>query len=58
MADTMRCEKCLNSRPVISENGIVYICCLSSRAAVNCLSDKKDGFVKNPMRKEADGHDA
>lgn len=51
MADTTRCEKCLNSRPIISEYGIVHICCLSSRAAVNCLSGKKDGFVKNPMQK-------
>ena len=32
----MNCDYCLNSRPVISENGLHYICCLSSKKAVEC----------------------
>lgn len=37
----MKCDSCLNSRPVISENGFHHVCCLSSKAAQNCLSGKK-----------------
>lgn len=29
----MECDTCLNSRPIVSENGIHYACCLSGRAA-------------------------
>lgn len=51
----MKCDTCLNSRPVMSENGIHYICCLSSKASLNCMTRKKDRYIKHPMRKEADG---
>jgi len=45
----MKCDKCLNSRPVISENGIHNICTLSTRAALKCLKGEKDCFVELRM---------
>ena len=39
------CEKCLNSRPIISENGYHYICCLSQKAATDCMIGKKSQFT-------------
>ena len=51
------CDTCLNSRPIVSENGIHYTCCLSSRAAIQCLTGKKDGYIKHPMLKVGDSND-
>lgn len=50
----MNCETCLNSRPVISENGFHRVCCLSDRASYNCIIGKKDRYVEHPMLKERD----
>lgn len=38
----MKCDQCLNSRLIISENGIHYICTLSSKKSYDCLFDKID----------------
>jgi len=38
----MKCETCLNARPVISENGMHSVCCLSSGKATECMIGKKD----------------
>lgn len=35
----MNCDKCLNSRPVYSENGMHYVCTLSNRSAVTCMKN-------------------
>ncbi len=40
-----KCETCLNSRPIISENGLHSVCCLSSKKAVDCIINKKDYYV-------------
>jgi hypothetical protein len=40
-----KCDTCLNSRAAISEYGVVYLCCLSSKKAVECLSEAKDHYV-------------
>lgn len=40
-----KCDKCLNSRPIISENDYHFICCLSSKKAVNCITNTKDYFI-------------
>ena len=40
-----KCDKCLNSRPIISENGYHFICCLSNKKAVNCITNTKDYFI-------------
>lgn len=37
------CEKCQNSRPIISENGWNYICTLSVTKSMQCLFKKKEG---------------
>lgn len=43
--DLNKCRTCLNSRGVISENGRHYICCLSSKKAVDCITNKKDYYI-------------
>ena len=40
-----KCDKCLNTRIIVSENGRHRICCLSSKKAVNCMTGKKDYFI-------------
>ena len=45
----MNCEKCLNSRPVISENGIHFVCCLSSKKAVDCMLNGGAYFAEMPV---------
>lgn len=40
-----KCDKCLNSRPIISENGYHFICCLPSKKAINCITNTKDYFI-------------
>ena len=39
------CEKCLNSRMIISENGYHPICCLSQKKAIDCMMGKKSQFA-------------
>lgn len=39
------CDKCLNSRMIISENGYHSICCLSQKAAMECMMGKKKHFA-------------
>lgn len=38
----MKCDNCINSRPIISENGIHYHCCLSHKKTIECLTERKD----------------
>lgn len=40
-----RCSHCLNSRAIISENGIHYSCCLSSKKAIECVLGKKSLYI-------------
>ena len=40
-----KCEECLHSRMIVSENGYRAVCCLSQRAAVNCMMGKKSQFI-------------
>lgn len=46
----MKCDKCANTRTVLSENGWHYTCCLSSRAQTNCILGKKDRFVERKSK--------
>lgn len=48
----MNCESCLNSRPVISENGIHPVCCLSAKKAKECIVSGKH-YIKHPATKFA-----
>ena len=48
----IKCESCLNSRFIVSENGSHYVCCLSGRAAVQCMTGQRDGYIKKPTRKD------
>ena len=40
-----KCDKCLHSRPIISENGYHSVCTLSDKAAINCMTGKKSQFI-------------
>ena len=40
-----KCEQCLRSRMIISENGTHPICCLSQKKAMDCLTGTKSYFV-------------
>ena len=40
-----KCEVCLHSRWIISENGFHPICALSSKKAMDCMSGKKSYSV-------------
>ena len=40
------CDGCLNGRPIVSENGIHRICCLTTRQAVECMSGKKNHSIR------------
>lgn len=45
------CETCLNSRPVVSENGYHYQCCLSGIKALRCYSGETSYYKgKNEVK--------
>lgn len=50
----MKCNTCLNSTAVISENGLHYNCSLSEKKALYCLTGQKDSYVENPMKKNSE----
>jgi hypothetical protein len=51
----MRCDRCLNARTVVSENGLHSVCCLNDAELTSCLLHKEDHFIENPMKKEPKG---
>lgn len=48
----MKCDRCLNSRRIVSENGFHSICCLSEKKSVDCITGKKDYSVILPSTKD------
>ena len=40
-----RCEECIHSRLIVSENGCHSTCCLSQKKAVDCMIGKKSQFA-------------
>ena len=48
MVGIKKCDSCLNSRMVISENGLHSICCLSEKKAIDCMFGEKDHYVEFP----------
>lgn len=46
MVGIKKCDSCLNSRIVVSENGLHSICCLSEKKAVACMLGKKDSYLE------------
>ena len=48
-----KCESCLHSRLIISENGYHSVCCLSQKKATDCMIEKKSYFAT--LEKDADG---
>ena len=56
----MKCDNCINSRGIISENGIHQSCCLSPKQAIDCITGKKDQqitvFVVEENKDERDSN--
>lgn len=50
MVALTKCDGCLNSRIVISENGLRSICCLSEKRAVACLTNTEDSYKGFPPK--------
>ena len=42
--NTYRCDSCINTRSVISENGMHHVCVLSDREMMDCMMGKKDHY--------------
>ena len=49
--DDSICKKCLNSRWIISENGIHYNCILPSKEALKCAFGIEDKYIAFPNKK-------
>jgi len=48
-----KCDRCLNSRPIMSENGLHRVCGLrNEKEAMDCLMGKDDKCVEFPKRSE------
>lgn len=43
-----RCSYCLNSRAIISENGIHYNCCLNSAKSIKCILGERSSYIEKP----------
>ena len=53
MVDKMKkCEECLHSRIIVSENGYHAACCLSQKKAIDCMIGKKSQFVTTKKDKD------
>lgn len=54
----MKCDNCLNSRTIVSENGFHSICCLSEKKAMKCITNKENLFIERPgIKKDEKNHD-
>lgn len=49
----MKCDSCIYSRTIVSENGFHSICCLSDKEVLECLKSGKH-YVMHPKFKDAD----
>lgn len=47
-----KCDTCLFSRAVISENGFHWVCCLTPKKATDCLLGVKDRYIMAIMEGE------
>lgn len=46
-----KCDSCLNSRQIVSENGMHYVCGLSHREASNCVFSHYKYYIEHPAQK-------
>ena len=47
-----KCDTCLFSRAVISENGFHWVCCLTPQKAKDCILGVKDRYIIAIMQGE------
>ena len=52
--DMKKCEECLHSILIISENGCHFVCCLSQKKAMDCIMGKKSQFAT--LKRDEDGN--
>lgn len=48
----MKCDTCLKSRPIVSENGIHHACCLSDKKVMQCVLGEKNHYVRVKRRSD------
>lgn len=49
------CDTCLNTRVICSENGYHTICSLHHVASYNCITGKKNHYIRDPrVKKDAE----
>ena len=44
-----KCDRCYNSRLVVSENGLHWVCTLKTKQAVDCFTGIKDWFISEEI---------
>lgn len=47
-----KCDTCLFSRAIISENGFHWVCCLTQKRAIDCMNGVKDRYIRAIMEGE------
>ena len=47
-----KCDTCINSRTILSENGYHSSCTLSAKQAADCKFGFKDHYIRHPGIKE------
>lgn len=47
----IKCDRCMKSRPIISEKGLHCICTLPTKQAIQCLTGVCDHSVMHPHQK-------
>lgn len=50
MVALTKCDSCLNSRIIVSENGLHSTCFLSDKKATACLTKKEDYYIGFPKK--------
>ena len=53
----LKCDGCLNSHIILSENGRHSICTLSQKKAMDCIMGKEDQYIRHPAIKEENDED-
>ena len=51
MVALTKCDSCLNSRIIVSENGLHSVCCLSEKKAVECITKEKNHYEEIPLKR-------
>lgn len=57
----LKCDSCIHSRMVLSENGWHRVCCLTPNASMLCITGRMSRYIRNkfyvPVNKESEDTD-